>query len=124
MKDKIKKYWQHIAEQDKIELEKFFHKNAKIKWNNTNELFNVEEFIIANCEYPGKWKSEIQRIDNIDNIYITVVKIIETEENISFYVVSYIKFEEDKIIDIEEYWGDNGEPPQWRKDKNIGNKII
>ena len=31
---------------------------------------------------------------------------------------------QNKIIDIEEYWGDNGEPPQWRKDKNIGNKII
>ncbi len=84
-------------------LKGYFHNDAKIRWHNTNEEFSVEEFIIVNCEYPGKWKGEILRINNIDNLYIIVVKIIELEINISFYVVSYIEFKDDLIISVDEY---------------------
>ena len=31
--------------------------------------------------------------------------------------------ENDKIVKLDEYWGDNGEIPQWRMIKNIGVKI-
>ncbi len=28
-----------------------------------------------------------------------------------------------KIAQVDEYWGDDGEAPQWRQDMHIGNKI-
>jgi len=34
-----------------------------------------------------------------------------------------LKILDDKIIELDEYWGDNGVPPKWRIDMNIGSKI-
>lgn len=28
-----------------------------------------------------------------------------------------------KIISVDEYWGDDGDAPQWRLDKHIGSPI-
>ncbi|EEV19128.1 hypothetical protein TREVI0001_0232 [Treponema vincentii ATCC 35580] len=41
----------------------------------------------------------------------------------SFHVVSFIKIKDDKIISMDEYWGDDGAPPQWRLEKQLGTKI-
>jgi len=37
--------------------------------------------------------------------------------------VSFIKLKDDKIISMDEYWGDDGAPPQWRLEKGLGTKI-
>jgi hypothetical protein len=34
-----------------------------------------------------------------------------------------LKQETDKIVAINEYWGDDGLAPQWRRDKQIGTTI-
>lgn len=31
---------------------------------------------------------------------------------------------EDKIVSVDEYWADDGDAPQWRKDKKIGRPIM
>ncbi|MGP1530407.1 MAG: hypothetical protein ACTTI3_08785 [Treponema sp.] len=33
------------------------------------------------------------------------------------------KLKDDKIIAMDEYWGDDGVPPQWRLEKRLGRKI-
>ena len=38
-------------------------------------------------------------------------------------VVSFFKFENDRILTLDEYWGECGDAPQWRLDKKIGKKI-
>lgn len=48
MKDLVLQYWKDAAEQDEDRLRKYFLPKASIKWHNSNELFTVEEFIIAN----------------------------------------------------------------------------
>ena len=54
---------------------------------------------------------------------ILVAFISSKTKNISFYVTSFLKILDDKIIELDEYWGDNGVPPKWRIDMNIGSKI-
>lgn len=49
----IEKYWNDIVRQDADAIRNYFDKNAYINWHNSNEHFNVDEFIRANCEYPG-----------------------------------------------------------------------
>ena len=49
--------------QNKIQLRTFFHKDAYIRWHCTNEHFTVDEFIQANCDYPGQWDGHIERIE-------------------------------------------------------------
>ncbi|MFT4008241.1 MAG: nuclear transport factor 2 family protein [Lacrimispora sp.] len=115
------RYWKYIAEQDAEKLRPFFHENAFIRWHCTNEHFTVSEFLRANCEYPGDWKGEVERIEQIGNTVITVTHV--WSEEMSSHAVSFFKMEQDKIMSIDEYWGDDGEIPQWRLDKHIGSKI-
>ena len=49
----IERYWSDTLRQNAEAMRAYFDDNAYIKWHNTNELFNSEEFIRANCEYPG-----------------------------------------------------------------------
>ena len=49
-------FWKAVLGQNEIEIRKYFQNDAYINWHCTNERFNVDEFIIANCEYPGDWR--------------------------------------------------------------------
>lgn len=51
----IRQYWKCVAKQDEEKLREYFCKDAYVRWHNTNEQFDVEEFLRANCDYPGSW---------------------------------------------------------------------
>lgn len=104
-------------------MRRFFHEDAYINWHNTNEHFTVEEFIRANCEYPGSWDGKIERLEQIGDLYITVVHVFTPDPKLSFHVTSFIQCKAGKIASIDEYWGDDGTAPQWRLDKKIGTPI-
>lgn len=110
--------------QNKIQLTTFFHKDAYIRWHCTNENFTVDEFIQANCEYPGQWDGHIERTEYLHDLIITVVHVFSSDHSLSFHVVSFIKLKDQLIMSIDEYWGDDGMAPQWRLDKHIGTPII
>lgn len=119
----ITKYWDSILTQDAESIRNYFHPNAKIYRHNTNEQFTVDEFICANCEYPGLWAGKIEKCIYTSNLYITAVHVYNQAENLHFHVTSFIHLEEKQIIAIDEYWGEDGEPPQWRKNMCIGRTI-
>lgn len=119
----IQDYWNATLSQNAKTMREFFHEEAYINWHNTNEHFNVDEFIIANCEYPGSWNGEIKRIEKMEDLIITAVHVFSTDEYLSFHVVSFIKIKDGKIISIDEYWGDDGVAPEWRREKQIGSII-
>lgn len=119
----IEKYWESTLKQRAEEMRKFFHPKAKVRFHNTNEEFTVDEFIEINCEYPGSWDGMIERIEKIGKIQIIVLQVFDREQNLFFHVTSFMEIEEDKIVSIDEYWGEDGCPPQWRLDKKIGKKI-
>lgn len=117
-------YWKHTLAQDKDKMKEFFRKDAYINWHNTNERFTVDEFIKVNCEYPDNWNGQIERIEENGNLIIVVVHVYNELKTLSFRVVSFIKIENDKIISIDEYWGDDVEVPEWRNKMNTGVKIL
>ena len=119
--DFIKEYWQVVADQDRDKLRSFFDPKAIINWHDSNESFTVEEFIIANCDYPGSWAGEVKRIEYLSNKVITVTEVSSVD--VVVYAVSFLEFSENKIILLDEYWSECGEAPQWRIDKKIGSKI-
>ena len=119
----INNFWNEIVLQNAEKLLSFFTIDACIKWHNSNECFNVSEYIRANCEYPNEWKGEVERLENIGNISITVTRVWTTDETASFRVTSFFKFENNKISALDEYWGEDGIAPQWRLDKCIGKPI-
>lgn len=75
IKSFIIEYWKHVASQNELELKKYFHEDACIRWHNTNEEFNVSEFLRANCDYPGNWSGEVERREQTGNTVITVTHV-------------------------------------------------
>lgn len=123
-KEKVISLWDDMDKQNWNNISTYFDKNAVINWHNTNESFNVNEFIMANREYPGDWKIEIERLECIKNLVISVVKIqLQNDNNISFHASSFFEFNDNKIKLLNEYWGNDEKAPQWRIDKKIGKKI-
>lgn len=119
----VYKFFDMVLSQNALEIKKFFNEDAYIDWHNTNERLTVDEFIEVNCTYPDKWGGEVERVEQIGNLIIAVSKVINVFDKSSFYVNSFILLENGKISKLDEYWGDNGEVPQWRMIKNIGVKI-
>lgn len=87
---------------------------------NTNEHFTVEEFIRANCEYPGEWDGEVEKVITTDMHIITATHVFSKDGSISCHATSFIRVVDGKIASVDEYWGDDGAAPQWRQDKHIG----
>lgn len=119
----IHKFWRAVLAQDENEIRKFFHNDAYVNWHCTNEHFNVDEFIVANCEYPGDWDGRVERVEMLNDLIITVTNVYPKDRSVSFHVTSFIKTEEDKIVSMDEYWAGDGDAPQWRLDKHIGKAI-
>lgn len=121
----LQAYWRAVTDQDANALGAYFLPEASIRWHNTNEEFSVEEFVRANCEYPGNWVGEVERIEFCGRgMAVTVTHVRAKDEELSFHVVSFILLDANgKILSIDEYWGDDGSVPQWRLDKHIGRAI-
>ena len=119
----IHDFWNAVLKQDAERLRAFFADSAYVNWHCTNEHFTAEEFIRANCEYPGTWDGTVERIERIDDLIITAVNVYSADKVNSFHVVSFIKLQDDKIISMDEYWADDGKAPHWRLEKRLGSKI-
>ena len=116
----LQAYWDAVLGQRPQKLRAFFHPEAHVDWPNTNERFTLGEFIRANCEYPGRWDGELERVERLGDLLITVVHVHSLEQPLSFHVASFIQLKDDLIFSIDEYWSDDGPAPQWRRDKHIG----
>ncbi len=124
-KQRVIEYWREVTRQNAANLRSYFSPDAVINWHNTDEQFSVEEFITANCEYPGNWHGHVERIEVVSNdLVITVSRVWATGDEFSCHAVSFFQFRGDKIVQLNEYWGDDGIAPQWRLDKKIGRPII
>ena len=112
-----------VLKQDRTEIRSYFADDAVIKWHCTNECFTVEEYILANCEYPGKWDGKIESIHQAGDLLVVVTKIYLEDRSASFHCVSFIRYRDGKIVSLDEYWADDGEPPKWRREMKIGKPI-
>lgn len=59
----------------------------------------------------------------MDDLIITVTHVYAKDKSLSCHATSFIKTKDDKIIEMDEYWGDDGIAPKWRLDKHIGKAI-
>ena len=119
----VKEFWKAIVEQNPNEIWKYFNETAVIRWHNTNEEFTLEEYIRANCEYPENWDCEVERIEKIGNLIITVTRVFSTDSSVSVHATSFLRMEDSKITLMDEYWGDDAKAPKWRLDMEIGKRI-
>ena len=116
-------FFEDVLRQNGPQLRKRFRDDAVIRWHCTGEEFSPDEYIRANCEYPGEWDGVVERAEQYGDRLVTVVNVFPKDRSASFHVVSFIKLKDDKIITVDEYWADDGEAPAWRKRMGIGKPI-
>lgn len=116
-------FWKAVLDQDAQEIRKYFHRDACVNWHCTNERFTVEEFLIANCEYPGDWEGTVERVEQVRDLIITVTNVRAKDRSVSCHVTSFLKVVGERIAAMDEYWADDGPAPKWRLDKRIGTPI-
>ena len=112
-----------ILTQNAKKLRSFFHEDAWVEWPCTNEHFALDEYIRANCEYPGDWDGEIERIEQSGDLIVTAVRVFPKDRSASFHVVSFIRLADDKITSMDEYWADDGPAPRWRQEMCLSTPI-
>ena len=120
----IENFWNDIITQNRQSLFSYFLNDAIIRWHCTNEEFTVKEYIKVNCDYPGTWYGEIEKLFELDSKIILIGKVQSDDKKISCHVTSIITLCDDKIIEMDEYWADDGDVPNWRKELGIGKPIL
>ena len=116
-------FWKAVLAQVAEEIPRYFAEDAVINWHCTNERFTVAEFVRANCDYPGDWDGDVERMCEIPEGIVTVMKVYPKDQSASFHVTSFLTLQNDKIVQMDEYWADDGPAPQWRQEMHIGTMI-
>ena len=111
------------GEQDAAALREWFAPEAEVYWHCTDERFTAEEYIRANCEYPGDWEGAVERAEWTEDGCVSVAAVWPKDRSARFHAVSFFRFAGGRITRLDEYWADDGPPPQWRKEKHIGSSI-
>lgn len=119
----IRAFWNDVISQNRAALPQYFCGDAVVRWHCTNEQFTVEEYIRANCDYPGNWCGEIERLEENGDVFVLAGRVYPPDENGSYHVVSFIRLKKGKISELDEYWADDGDAPEWRKEMGIGKPI-
>lgn len=115
-------FWDAVARQDRAALRGFFAPSATVRWHCTNECFTVEGYIRANCDYPGAWQGEVERVEPLPCGMLTAARV--WTEGASFHSVSLFRLNREGLItELDEYWGDDGEPPAWRRAMGLSTRI-
>ena len=112
-----------VLEQRAEDISPYFTENGIVNWHCTNERFTVAEFVRANCDYPGDWDGEVERVCEIPEGLVTVTRVYPKERSMSFHVTSFFILQNDKIMQLDEYWADDGPAPDWRRKMHIGTTI-
>lgn len=112
-----------VLEQSAEAMAGYFTADATVDWHCTNEHFTADEYIRANCEYPGDWDGEVERVCAIPEGLVTVTHVYPKDKSMSFHVTSFFTLRDDKIVHMDEYWADDGPAPQWRSEMRIGKSI-
>ena len=119
----IQAYWEAALKHKRDKLPTFFAPDAVIRWHCTGEQFTVEEFVRANCDYPGEWSGEIERVEQTSGGCVTAVRVWPADHSASYHVVSFFTLNQGLITALDEYWDDDGEAPAWRREMQIGKPI-
>ena len=119
----VNAFWHDVLSKNREALPYYFYDDAVIRWWCSNEQFTVSEYIRANCDYPGEWDGELERIEECGNTLILAGHVFPEDKSTSFHVVSFIRLKNQKICELDEYWADDSDAPPWRKEMKIGKSI-
>jgi len=119
----IRKLWDLFGEAKFAEAGKLMHPELIVYWPNTREVFRGRDrFLSVNEKYPGRWTIFLEKLMSVNDTVISVVKVESPDQTQSCYATSFFTIKDGLIMEILEYWSDNGEPPQWRIEARLSER--
>lgn len=119
----VKKFWALMSDGMFDEVGELMEEDAYVWLPNTREVFKgKDKYINFNKKYPGRWIITLDKIFSKDEIVVSAVKVEAEDKSSSFYATSFFTVKDSLISEIVEYWGDNGEPPQWRVEEALSER--
>ncbi|CAK7086366.1 nuclear transport factor 2 family protein [Tissierella sp.] len=119
----VKKFWALMSDGMFDEVGELMEEDAYVWLPNTREVFKgKDKYINFNKKYPGRWIITLDKIFSKDEIVVSAVKVEAEDKSSSFYATSFFTVKDSLISEIVEYWGDNGEPPQWRVEQTLSER--
>lgn len=104
------RFWADVARQDAAALREWFAPEAEVYWHCTDERFTAEEYIRANCEYPGTGRARW----SVRNGRRTVVfrsQRCGRRTGAPVFMRCLFPFRGGRITRLDEYWADDGPRP-------------
>jgi len=128
LKQLVANLWADMHNQNWDNLSEYFSGDAVIRFHDTNEQLDRDEFVSLNAQFPGGWSIEVERLIQAEDTVISVVKVTPRDDPDSkldsYYTTSFFEFGDGKIIKLDEYWCICGAPPEeWREGTQIGKPI-
>lgn len=120
----VKKFWDYFDQGSYDQAVQLMSPDVIVRWCNTREIFRGRTaFLEVNSKYPGQdWSIKVEKILAKDDLVITVVKVDCKELELSFYATSFFKLAEGLIQEVDEYWSENSEPPEWRVKEGLAER--
>ena len=115
-------YWNDMVNRDGVKLHEYFKPTATIYLHDVNEISDVSSMIGFNCRISGNLSIAIDKIEKLENGQFVTVTFHRTEDWVGF-IISFFTLENDKIIELHEYYAECDEIPQWRTDLSEHEKI-
>lgn len=121
--DIVKRFWTLMSDGKFDEVGELMKEDAEVRLPNTREVFKGrDKYINFNKKYPGRWIINLDKIFSKDDMIVSAVKVESEDKTSSFYATSFFAIKDTLISEIVEYWGDNGEPPQWRVEESLSER--
>jgi len=119
-KELVAYFWSCISQAKFEDLLPLFHEDAAIYLPNTREVFERPvQYVAFNQAYPGRWTASVERMLFSEDSAISITQVSNEDQSCSFFVTSLFELRQGKIQRMEEYWGENGSPPEWRRDGTL-----
>ncbi len=120
MEKVIRQFWAHFDAAEFEAVLPLMHPDFKAWMPNTHEHYpDAQSFVAFNRAYPGQWRISVQDIRELEHEVISVVRVFDPEDTVSFHAISFFGFQEGLIVSLKEYWSEDVEVPEWRKNMGI-----
>ncbi len=119
----VKRFWNLMSDGMFDEVGELMSEDADVRLPNTREIFiGRDKYINFNKRYPGRWIITLDKIFSKDDMVVSAVRVEAEDRSISFYATSFFTIKDNLVSEIVEYWGDNGEPPEWRIEERLSER--
>lgn len=122
----IKEYWRLTLAKRTDDLRPFLRQDLEVHWHNTNEKFDLEQYLQVIASLPGgRWQADFWLSQKTGNGVQTVMKVTpKGRKEPAYYVNTFFTFRKSKILFIDMFWGEMLPAADWRKEKGLGEPLV